>query len=611
MIDRLARLEARVEQLTLVVEELAGRLRALEGEGARESWESAAAMAPAEPPVAVVPTPEPPAAERWGPVALLGRTLMVLGGAYLFRALTESGALPALAGVGLGLAYALLWLWLADRAAVAGRRLSASFHGAAFALIAAPLAWEAASRFEVFSATEGSATLAALTGAALAVAWRRDLRSVAWLASLAALLSAWAFMGSVAPVIPAACVLVLVAVADDWVARARGWLVLSWVSAAAADLTLAFMAMGELLGEGAAVRPGQGYGLAALLLGHFVLFAGSAALRAAGRGWRVRWFDLFQLPAAALVGYGGAFLLARRLPPLALGLGLGSVLVGLAALEVTRRLFERRAEHRHAYVFFAWTGLVLILGGSALLVPPAGRAVAWAAAAVVLAWIASRRHSVTLGLHAWVSGTAAAVASGLLVYAAYAFAASAEGPWVPLRPASWLVLLALAVAASLDLPAESPFWSRVETRAVKLMLLAVLAWGAFGVACGALAHWLAGAPGAGAGAPADPAALALLRMGVVAAAALLLGWLGRFRRYREAAWLVYPVLVLGAFKLVLEDFLLGRAAELFGALALYGAVLILAPRLARASQARSSGEVPARSRGGKLAPRPPARGPAS
>lgn len=609
--DRLARLEAKVEELTLAVEELSGRLHALEGDGvlanaeaplrpptgtsANEAWQG-------PPPPAAAP--EAPGAERWGAVALLGRTLMVLGGAYLFRALTESGTLPALAGVGLGLAYALLWLAFADRAAVAGRRLSASFHGAAFALIAAPLAWEAASRFRVLSAVEGSAALAILTGAALLVARRRDLRAVAWLASLAAMLAAWAFMGSVEPVLPAAFVLVLVALADDWVAGKRGWVVLPWVSAAAADVTLAFMLMTELL-RGSASEPGRGYGLAALLLSLFLLFAGGAALRASAPGWRARWFDLAQLPVAALVGYGGAFVLALRLPGLARVLGAGSVVAALGALELARRLFERRRERRQSYVFFAWTGLVLLLGGTALLLPPAGRAIVWAASTVALAALAGRRRSVTLGIHACVYAVAAAGASGLIAHAARAFAASGEAAWSPPRPAAWLVLAALAVAASLELPAESPFWSRMETRAVKLALLAVLAWCAFGVACAAFARGLAGAPAA------DPAALALLRMGVVAAAALLLGWLGRWRRYREAAWLVYPVLVLGAFKLVLEDFLLGRAAELFGALALYGAVLIFAPRVARASQARSGGDAPSEPPGGEHPSPSPVREPAS
>lgn len=595
--DRLAGLETRIEALAGTVAELADRLAALEAERpvvrAAERpgpprLEPLAADATAQAGLAADrwPPASPAAAgERWGPVALLGRTLMVLGGAYLFRALTEGGAVPAAVGVALGLAYALLWLAFADRAGARGRHLSACFHGAAFALIAAPLSWEAASRFRVLSATAGAAVLAALTGAALAVAWRRRLRPVAWIASLAAVLSAWAFMGSLEPLVPAVLVLVLVAVADDWVGRDRGWRFLPWATAAAADLTLAFMAVGELLGEPSAGRARAATALAAALLALFVLYAGSAAARAARPAWKASWFDLAQLPAATLLGYGGAFLLARRTPELALPLGIASLAAGTACLAAMRSLFAARAARRPAYLLFAWLGPLLVLGGTALVLPAPVAALAWAGSAVAFAVLASRRGSVTLGFHAGIYGTAAAAAAGLLAHAWHAFAGSAERPWPDLQPAALAVLAALAVAAGLELPAESRFWSHLEARAPKLLLLALLAWGAFGAALALLVPPLAGIPGE----DAVPWRLALLRMAAVLAAALALAWLGRLRRFREATWLVYPVLIAGGFKLILEDFLLGRAAELFGALALYGATLILAPPLARASRRRTAG----------------------
>jgi hypothetical protein len=88
---------------------------------------------------------------------------------------------------------------------------------------------------------------------------------------------------------------------------------------------------------------------------------------------------------------------------------------------------------------------------------------------------------------------------------------------------------------------------------------------------------VAGRPGAGA----DPGLLATVRTAVLAAAAVLLGWAGRWDRLREAAWLVYPVLLAAGVKLILEDFPHGRPATLFVALGLCGGALILAPRLAR------------------------------
>ncbi|HSL82190.1 MAG TPA: hypothetical protein VLF66_05405, partial [Thermoanaerobaculia bacterium] len=189
-------------------------------------------------------------------------------------------------------------------------------------------------------------------------------------------------------------------------------------------------------------------------------------------------------------------------------------------------------------------------------------------------------------------------ASGLLVHAGHALAAPAATPWPELRPSALVTLAALAVASSLELTDESPVWGRAGVRASKLLLLALLAWSACGVLGAAATAAFLGQPGAADPGGLDPAALALLRMVLVAGAALLLAWLGRFRRFREAGWLVYPVLIAGGFKLVLEDFLLGRAAELFAALGIYGAALIVAPRLARGNR----GPAPARPGGAEAAP---------
>ena len=75
-----------------------------------------------------------------GTVALVGRTLLVLAGAYVARALTDGRVVPAGVGVALGLAYAVFWQLRADREARAGRRESAVFHALASSLIAFPLA---------------------------------------------------------------------------------------------------------------------------------------------------------------------------------------------------------------------------------------------------------------------------------------------------------------------------------------------------------------------------------------------------------------------------------------------------------------------------------------
>ena len=50
-------------------------------------------------------------------MSLLGRFLIILGGAFLLRAATDSGTLPPTVGVIAGLVYGIAQLWLASRAA--------------------------------------------------------------------------------------------------------------------------------------------------------------------------------------------------------------------------------------------------------------------------------------------------------------------------------------------------------------------------------------------------------------------------------------------------------------------------------------------------------------
>jgi hypothetical protein len=79
----------------------------------------------------------------------------------------------------------------------------------------------------------------------------------------------------------------------------------------------------------------------------------------------------------------------------------------------------------------------------------------------------------------------------------------------------------------------------------------------------------------------DLGALATVRTCVLAIAVLLIAWGARHGRFREWAWLVYPLLVIVGLKMVAQDFKYSRPATLFIALALYGIALIVAPRLRR------------------------------
>ena len=97
MPDRLSEIEARLERLEGVVRDLRLADAVPRAIGVAFGLRLPAGLLQARPDAIV-----------W--LTLAGRTLMVLGGAYLLRAITESGRLSASAGVLIGLGYALAWL---------------------------------------------------------------------------------------------------------------------------------------------------------------------------------------------------------------------------------------------------------------------------------------------------------------------------------------------------------------------------------------------------------------------------------------------------------------------------------------------------------------------
>ena len=69
--------------------------------------------------------------------AVLGRAMLGMAGAYVLRAVAESGSFPKLAAVALAIAYALAWLIRAARVPV-GEWFAATIYSGTSALILAP-----------------------------------------------------------------------------------------------------------------------------------------------------------------------------------------------------------------------------------------------------------------------------------------------------------------------------------------------------------------------------------------------------------------------------------------------------------------------------------------
>src|SRR5215212_6084 len=279
--DLLASRVARVEEALRAVEQ---RMTDLEGAPRLEGGPPAESVAES-----VDESPEVPSFD----FTLIGKSVLIVGGAYLLRALTEVGVVPQRAGVVLAFLYAMAWIAVAGRALARGRRTVALFDAATAAMIAGSLLWEATTRFHVFAPAVASALTAVATLALLAVAVRRRSGTVALIAAALMTFTSTGLVigtGEVLPSALAAAVLGVIAL------RLRIESYVTLVFAVASDFfALALIAMALL---DRAPRPVAAMALLSMAVAWVV-----------ATETRPRWPESIQTAAALLVGAGGASLL--------------------------------------------------------------------------------------------------------------------------------------------------------------------------------------------------------------------------------------------------------------------------------------------------------------
>ncbi len=563
MNDRLSRLEGQLDALTRELASLHERVRVLEGrvEPADETvTASALAVAEAEP--GARPSRE---SDTTAVVSLIGRTLVVLGGAYLLRALTDSGTIAQGVGVALGMAYALTWIVMADRAGTAGRRLSAAFHGVAFVLIALPLLFEATARYHFLNPVGSSAALGIFAVVSLGAAARSQLRTLAWITTLGALATVFGLMVLTGDLAPYAVYLVLLGVTTLWYGYIFDWLALRWPVALVVDLTVLVLSF-RAVSPDTIDTPAGALVVQLLLLG---LYLGSFGARTLFLNRDVIPFEVVQSIAALVVGLGGAAYVTRTTGVGFLPLGIVTIAFGAAAYAVAIAFVERRQRRKKNFYFYTSAALVFTMAGWALVLPTWALPVAWAGLALVAAVAGRRSGRTTFQAHSAVYAVGAAVASGLAAHALHGLGYPIGAPHEP----GALAPMALAAVAGctwlFGTSTPRPIYERIP----RLLLLVITVGGVLGLG----ADWLVAALGSAAA----PGIVATIRTALLVGGALALAWTDGALGFVEAGWLVYPLLVVTGVKFVFEDLATSRPATLFLAFALYGTALIFGPRLKR------------------------------
>jgi len=553
--DRIADLEARLAAVER-------RLNVLEGAGA-------AAAAVGEPEAG-----EPTLDDGLAAVASahMGRVLLIFGGAYLLRAITDFGLVPTAVGLLMGATYALFWLFMAFRKAGQDRqRTTAAFYGGTSVVLAQPLLLEAITKFELLSGRQGVAALAIYCALAYLVSASRALKTLAWLATAVGIAVATGMLIASQAAIAVAVFLMLLGLGSLWTVYGRHWMGLQWLGAVGANAgVMMLVALSNT--EQWAIEPRTAFVFGIVLL---LAYLCSFAIHTHRRARHVNVFEVIQTIFAGIVAFWGVAnaILAGQLGAGKAGLlciALGAAAYALALTKTTR---EVRSQN---FFYYESLGLVLVIAGSGLLLPLAWASMFWALLAAVTAWFSGRTGWVNLSLQCTFLVLAAGIGSGLLATGFQAFVGDPGDGWPVFAPAH--VLIALATVACLFIPVaqRSERWG-TGAGVPQVIVLALSVW-----EVGGLFVVLAAAPLAGAGGPEpDASVLAALRTAVLAVSSVTLALSSRYPRWPEARWLVYPVLVLVIIKLSIEDFPNGQAATLFVALAFVGSALLLVAKLLR------------------------------
>jgi hypothetical protein len=568
--------QADLDELRQQVRDLTNRISRLEESLAAR--ENSIPTREAEPPA----LPEDPGILSQVPdttsvLPVLGGALLGLAGAYLLRAIAESGTLPPRAVFTLGTLYAVAWLLWAARAPLE-RRFATTLYSLTSVLILSPLLWESTLRFHMITAWEASVILIAFTLVGLAVSWRRDLLIVATLTTLAGLITAGALLTATHDVLPFTFVFLAIAAAVEVCACLNHWLGERWLAAAAANLSvlLATWLVTNPRGLPEVYAPIPVRTLFAAQMALLATYLSSVMVRTLLRGLAFTNFETGQCALAFVIGVGGALRLSAGGAHITPALGGFALVCGAACYVISFMVLERHGSHGRNFYTYSTFGMLLVLVGCRILLNEGAAAVVWSVLAVACIGAGGLWARLTLEIHGGIYLVLALALSGALQQAA-GFLLGAD-LWPGSAPTALWTGVAVAGASYLLAVWFTPSLGGWNFRALRLAVAAVLVWVLLGLSAGGLTGIYHGLFGGAAG---DPYC-ATLRTGAVTAAAVLLALAGSRPYFSDLAQLVYPLMLLGAYRLVADDMHQDRKTVLFLSLLFYGAALMAIPRLRRA-----------------------------
>ena len=563
-----------VEQLSERVRELERRISALEG---RPANATAGSATPESNGLQKSQFPEtwrtfPAQNVSAGALPVFGKAVLGIAGAYLLRAVAESGAVPQLPVLVVAIVYACMWLVLAFRTHAANQFASVTYAITA-ALILSPLLWESTVRFQFLRPGFTAMVLVAFVVLAMGLAWEQSLQTIPWVATLAAVGTVLALIIATRELVPLTAGLLAVALATEVAVCFGDRISVRAVSAIAADFAvwLLVYVMTSPQGVPPEYRPTSATMIMALSLALLAIYAGSIGLRGFGLRHRLTIFEIVQGVVVFVLATFGTL---RASSGSAAALGGFFLLVAVVCYWGALSWFTGDEQNRNRRVCATYA-VALLLAGSLLLFSENLQAPFLCLAAVTAAFLFTRTGKLSLGIHVSLYLAAAAILSGLLNVAGNALAGTVPSS---MGAGAWVVAVSAGLCYAIGWRASTDQWKPRLLWIVPCVLVA-------GVAA-ALAVMVSVRLGSTSG-MLNASRLSVVRTVMTCSIALILAFSGSRLKRAELMWVAYAAIAFGALKLLFEDLRFGNAASLVASLLFYGLILILIPRLTRFGRYRS------------------------
>jgi hypothetical protein len=563
-----------MNDLPVTLDQLTARLETLEQRVYHLEHPSSAYAAAAATKAAATATPQAAeglsSAQTAGLFSVFGKAMLGIAGAYVLRAIAESTSLPKSAVAAIAIAYALMWLVWAVRVRTDAWIPSAIYAGTS-ALILAPMLWELTLSFKVLPPAATAAILAAFVLSASALAWKRNLTPVLWIANLAAAVAALAMSIATRELTSFLALLLLMALLCEYSAEHNHGRSVRPFVATAADLVV-WVSIFIYSGPPTAHADYPALGPLALIVpacALFLIYAAGIAIRTTLLGQTITAFEILQ----ATISFALASFSVLSFTPQfgSIGLGLVCLVLSLACYAVVLTVARGLAAGRNYQVFAAW-GTALLLAGSLLCLPAFGLALCLSLAAIVFTLLGVRLNRLTLQVHGLLLLASAAVSSGLLRYAFHSLAGTLP---TTLTPDVCVVASCAFVCYAADKPVPAETGMDKSLRLIPAAL-AVCALSALLVQLLLNLVALRIVP--------DVYHVAFIRTLSTCAVALALAFAGARWRRPELTRIAYAALAFVAAKLIFEDLRNGHLEFIAASIFLFAISLIVVPRFAGMGQ---------------------------